>query len=121
MPRVTDRSQQFDRQIDICHRVPVTDSQGTKDYTFAVFKRGLWARKMPLPRGTVEVMDAGQQHGQYTAVFRIRYRTDIDATMRVVCLGENFDIAGPPVDVDGKHLLTELRCINGIGDGRQTP
>lgn len=116
MPRSTsDKAEQFDRQITVSRRVETEDALGTKTYTWALFKT-LWAKKITV-RGR-QLFAAGQLHATVTDVFRIRYRTDLDATMRVTYLGQHYDLAAPPVDVDGAHTITELQCVSNLGDGR---
>jgi SPP1 family predicted phage head-tail adaptor len=114
--RTSDKSEQFDRQITISRRVETTDALGTKAYTWAPYKT-LWAKKQSINAGR-QLHLAGQTHATVTDVFRIHYRTDLDATMRVTCLGQHYDLAGPPVDVDGAHTVTELLCVANLGDGR---
>lgn len=114
--RTSNRSEQFDRQITISQRVETEDALGTKAYTWSVFKT-LWAKKVSITAGR-QIHEAGQTHATVTDVFRVRYRTDLDATMRVTCLGQHYDLAGPPVDVDGAHTITEILCVANLGDGR---
>lgn len=42
--------------------------------------------------------------------FRIRYRTDIDSTMRVEHNGQVFDIKSDPIDPDGRREALILAC-----------
>lgn len=118
MRGTSDKTQQFNRRIAIHKRVAVTDELGTKDYTFALYAEA-WAAFIPM-RGR-QFFGASQMQAELTAIFRLRYRTDLDPTMRIVYNGENFDLAAPPVDVDGAHTVIELLCRNGVGDGRETP
>lgn len=110
-----DKAQQFDRLITLSQRVETEDALGTKAYTWAEYKT-VWAHKITV-RGR-QLFAAGQLHATVTDVFRIRYRTDLDSTMRVTYLGQHYDLAAPPVDVDGAHTVTELQCVSGLGDGR---
>lgn len=110
------KPEQFDRLIAVSRRVETEDALGTKAYTWALY-RTLWAKKIT-PRGGRQVFAAGQVHATVTDIFRIGYRTDLDATMRVTCLGQHYDLAAPPVDVDGAHTVTELLCLANLGDGR---
>lgn len=118
MPRGSDdKAQQFDRRITVARRVVTEDTLGTKTYTWLTYKT-LWARKIAMSAGS-QMFAAGQLHATVTDVFRIRYRTDLDATMRVTdWLGVHYDLAGPPVDVDGAHTVTELLCRSNLGDGK---
>ena len=115
-----DKAQQFDRQITVSRRVESTDALGTKAYTWAVFKT-LWAKRVT-PSAGRQVFAAGQEHATVTDIFRLRYRTDLDATMRVTDeRGVHYDLSGPPVDIGGCHTITELRCTSALGDGKPDP
>lgn len=115
--RTSNKSEQFDRQIVISRRVETTDALGTKAYTWEPFKR-LWAKQVSINAGR-QIHAAGQTHATVTDIFRVLYRTDLDATMRITdWLGQHYDLAGPPVDVDGAHTVTELLAISNLGDGR---
>jgi SPP1 family predicted phage head-tail adaptor len=112
-----DKAQQFDRRITVSRRVETTDDLGTKDHTWSVHKI-LWAKRVTGSGGR-QLFAAGQEHATVTDIFRVRYRTDLDATMRVTDEhGVHYDLAGPPVDVGGMHTITELRVTSNLGDGR---
>jgi SPP1 family predicted phage head-tail adaptor len=76
----------------------------------------VWANARPL-RGR-EFFAAAQMQAELTTKFTIRYRTDVDETMRVIWKGEPYEIAAPPIEVGGGHEWIELMCKKGIGDGR---
>jgi SPP1 family predicted phage head-tail adaptor len=42
--------------------------------------------------------------------FRIRYRADITADMRVVWEGKAYELVGPPIDTAGLHRELQLMC-----------
>jgi SPP1 family predicted phage head-tail adaptor len=111
-----DKPEQFDRLIAVSRRVETEDALGTKAYTWALY-RTMWAKKVSVRAGR-QVFAAGQTHATVTDIFRVGYRMDLDATMRVTYLGQHYDLAGPPVDVDGAHRVTELLCVSNLGDGR---
>lgn len=76
----------------------------------------VWAKAMPL-RGR-EFFAASAEQAEITTKFRIRYRTGIQPTWRVVWKGEPYDIASPPIEVGGGREWIELMCTNGVKDGR---
>lgn len=109
---------QLDQRITLQARVKSRDALGTDDYTFANLpsRPVAWARARPL-RGK-ELFAAGEMRGQITTEFTIRYRSDLDEKMRVVWRGKPYDIASPPIDVEGAREWTQLLCITGVRDGR---
>ena len=59
---------------------------------------------------------AGGTQNEQTVTFRVVYRTDVDATCRLVWEGRNHDvIAADPVKRDGWLYIT---CLQGVKDGR---
>ena len=50
----------------------------------------VWASKRDI--GGKEYLSAAQEHADVTAVFRMRYRADVDATCLLTCEGNVFDI-----------------------------
>lgn len=77
---------------------------------------GCWAKAEPL-RGR-EFFAAAQLQSTIDVRFRVRYRTDITASMRVVWRGEPYDIVGEPINVDAANDELQLMCTKGIRDGR---
>lgn len=66
----------------------------------------LWGQFTPL---SVKDIIAGQaQDSQITARAKIRYRTDIDNTMRVEHIGRMYEIVGEPLadNASGREYLT---------------
>jgi SPP1 family predicted phage head-tail adaptor len=104
------------RQITIEHRIDAANSRGEPVPTWSALHTGVWAQKQPI-RGR-EYFAAGQMQTPADVRFRIRYRADITAAMRVVDGGQPFDIVGEPIDVDGARITLELMCTTGVRDGR---
>jgi len=76
----------------------------------------VWAQQMPA-KGR-EFFAAGQMQAEGATAWRIRYRTDITAQMRVLDdLGNPWDIAAPPVPSANREWL-DLYCIQGVRDAR---
>lgn len=106
------------QRIKIQARVPVENARGEKTYTFETIVLGeVWAQVNP-KRGR-EYLAAAQLQGEGPAIFRIRHRTGIDNTMRVVWKGEPYEIKSPPVAVDGRTEYIDLFCSKGVGDARK--
>lgn len=105
----------LNRRIIIQQRVQSLNSHRENVYTWATFLQ-LWAEVLPL-RGR-EFFAASQGQEEVTTKFRIRYRTGIDHTMRVLYLGDPYDIVAPPIDPKGSHEFIELMTKKGVGDGR---
>lgn len=103
--------------ITIQHKVPTTGAMGTKVVTWANFLERVPAEYEPL-RGR-DFVAANQSQAELTAVFRIRYRSDIDADMRIVFDGEPFEIVGKPIDWKGRRQMLEIMCKAGVKDGKR--
>lgn len=56
-----------------------------------------------------EFYRAGQSQGYITHTVKIRYRTDIQAEMRVKCGGQVFRIESPPIDLTGMRKWMQLK------------
>lgn len=102
----------LNRRITIQRRV-ANEVKGENKYTFADFAT-VHANMRPL-RGR-EFFAAAQYQAELTTKFTIRYRTDVDETMRISYRGEFFDIGAPPIDVGGQHVWLELLAKAGTGD-----
>ncbi|MFA6308625.1 MAG: phage head closure protein [Clostridia bacterium] len=50
------------------------------------------------------------------ALFRIRYRSGIDKTMRIKSIFGIFNITGV-IDVDGKHRELQIQCTSEVQNG----
>lgn len=64
-----------------------------------------------------EFLSAQAAQSEVSTRIRIRYREDIDATMRIVHRGDIYNIHGVQRDADsGREWLT-LPCSRGVNDG----
>ena len=90
---------------ELCHRVVIQQNVNTErdDYgheqpaNWQVFLT-LWAKVSPLSAKDLIAAQAAQS--QVIARLKIRYRTDIDSTMRVVFRGETYAIDSPALNDD---------------------
>lgn len=107
-------------RIRIERRLTVENTRGEITYTWVLHAK-LWAQARPLKarqRGA-DFYQAGQVHSEISTIFRIRYRTGLDETMRVVWRGAIYDIKAPPADFNGMREWIDLLCVEGVvADGR---
>jgi head-tail adaptor len=47
----------------------------------------------------------------------IRFRTDVDETMRIVDGSAIYNIAAPPINTDSRNIELQLMCSKGTGGG----
>lgn len=72
----------------------------------------LWAKVTPLSAKDLLAAQAGQ--GKTVARMKIRYREDIDTTMRVIHKGRIYAIDGPPLDdPNNSYEYVTLLLSNG--------
>jgi len=105
----------LNQRVRIEQRVKGTDSRGAVIYTYAPLIT-VWAEVNPL-RGR-EFFAAAQMQGEITTRFRIRYRTGLDETMRLVWKGVYYEIKAPPIEVAGGREWIDLMCKAGPQDAR---
>lgn len=75
----------------------------------------VWAQKRPSSAREFKQSQAGQS--EISGEFVIRYRSDVDATMRIVHKGKIYNIEGVlPDDRSGREHLT-LPYSEGVNDG----
>lgn len=93
----------------------VSGKAGNGEDLFAwALVRPLWAKYEPL--NGRELMAAQQQQAETIARFRMYYRTDIEAEMRITFGGKRYDIESV-IDVGGRREELELMCKTGLTDG----
>lgn len=90
------------------------DARGHGATTF-VDVATVWAAPEPL-RGR-EFFAAGQQQAAAEVRFRIRWRTDVLASWRVVWRGTAYALVAPPIDTLGLRLQLELMAAHVAGSG----
>jgi SPP1 family predicted phage head-tail adaptor len=106
---------QLNQRIRLERRVSSDNSRGELTHTWELVAV-LWAQANPL-RGR-DFFAAAQMQDEITTRFRIRYRTGIDSTMRIVWKGGYYDIKGQPIEVDGGREWIDLMCKAGPQDAR---
>lgn len=75
-----------------------------------------WAQVNPKNSRAVNPSSDGVARAIETYVFRIRYRTDVDAGMRVQYLDQKFEIVDVLQDFAG-HIYTDIVCALGGSQG----
>ena len=105
----------LDQQITIQQRAAGVDALGQASETWNAIYTGIWASAEPLTGR--EFFAAGQTQAEVTTRFRIRYRSNIVPTMRVVWRSQPYDIVAVLDREGAKHML-ELMCQTGARDGR---
>ena len=103
----------LDQRVLIQSRSVTKDAYGQDTITW-VDVCSVWAQVHAL-RGR-EFFAAAQTQQEQSVKVRIRYRTDITQTCRLVHNGVNHDITGV-IPVGRKEML-EIMCIAGVKDGR---
>ncbi|HEX5486501.1 MAG TPA: phage head closure protein [Limnobacter sp.] len=74
----------------------------------------VWARKVD--RSGVQTTESGQTISKVTSNFRIRYRTDVEPSMRVLFNSRPYNILYV-LDLDGMNDFLELMCETGANNG----
>lgn len=90
------------------------DALGQRVETWATVAT-VWAQAQPL-RGR-EYFAAGAMQSEAQVRFRIRWRSGVDGTMRVLWRGVPHAIVAEPMDVDGARTVLEIMATAGIRDG----
>ena len=97
------KGEKLDRLVELRHRVLTRDStSGQQVESWPTAYASVWAQKVDL-RGR-EFFAAQQGNAEITATFRIRYRTDILATDRLVYEGLSYNIL-PPAEIGRRDGL----------------
>ena len=86
-------TQQLDRIITIQQRTVTGDGFGGEVVTWADFAE-VWASFRPRTSTETFRNESNITQAETTAAFRIRWRDDLDETMRVVFEGDEWDIEG---------------------------
>lgn len=104
---------EFDQRVTLQSRSVVKDAYGQDTITWTTVAI-VWAQVQAL-RGR-EFFAAAQVQQEQTVKVRIRYRSDVLTTWRLVWKGVNHDITGV-IPVGRKEVL-EIMCMAGVKDGR---
>ncbi len=94
----------LDRRITLQYALKGRDAAGGVEFTW-VDAAEVWADWTP--QTGREIQQAGQKLALNVGNLRIRFRTDIDATWRVVLGDAVFELLAPPVEV-GRRIYLDL-------------
>lgn len=104
---------ELDQRVTLQSRSVVKDAYGQDTITWTTVAI-VWAQVQAL-RGR-EFFAAAQVQQEQTVKVRIRYRSDVLTTWRLVWKGVHHDITGViPV---GRKQTLEIMCMAGVKDGR---
>lgn len=104
---------QLDRRITIEARAAGVDSRGQPNGAWQTVAT-VWAQ--PMPAKGREYFAAGQLQAEGAMAWRIRYRTDLTAAMRVLEGATPYDIVA--VVPSANREWVDLYCTQGVKDGR---
>jgi SPP1 family predicted phage head-tail adaptor len=100
---------QLDKLIDILKKKSRRDQKtGETIETFEPYHRKQPASKNDVAGG--HGMRGQQVHESASAVFKIRYMRDLDATMRVRCEEVDYEMVCEPLDRDGRGEWLEIQA-----------
>lgn len=103
------------------HRVTIERPDTVQDPTTGEMVTGwatvatVWAEKRPSSAREFKQSQAGQS--EIGGEFRIRYRSDVDATMRIVHKGKLYNIEGVLEDNESGQEWLTLPYSEGVNDG----
>lgn len=102
--------------ITIERKIRVQSGSGAITYTWQKIPVApdVWSEKFD--RSGVQGFVSSQDLSKVTARFRIDYREDVTADMRVVCKGKLYNIHCV-LDLTGQSEFLELMCETGANDG----
>ncbi len=106
---------ELDQRVKLYQRATGTNAKGERLKEW-VFVTEVWAKVVPL-RGR-EFFAAGQEQSEITTRIRIRWRQGVTEDMRLTWFDEPYDIAAPPINVNGARIWWDLMCKHGTRDGR---
>ena len=101
-------------RITLQARVAGVDARGQESNEWADAVT-VWAQSLPI-RGR-EFFAASQIQSEVAVRFRIRWRSGVAPTMRVMWRSQAHDIDSV-IDVEGRRVVLELMCLAGVKDGR---
>ncbi len=103
----------LDQRVTLQSRSVVKDAMGQATITWTT-EATVWAQVQAV-RGR-EFFAAAQVQQEQTVKVRIRWRTGVSPTWRLVWQGRAHDITGiVPV---GRNDMLEIMCLQGVKDGR---
>jgi SPP1 family predicted phage head-tail adaptor len=102
-------------RIELQRQSRVQDGETGEETVTWVEAARLWASVEPL--SAREFVASAAKQSQVTTRITIRYRSDIDATMRILHRGRIFNIEGVLSDRESGLEYLTLPCSEGTNDG----
>lgn len=102
-------------RVDIEHKVEIPDGQGAGKYVWTQFYRSVPAAVEPL--SAREFIAAQGVQSQVTKRVTIRFKPDIDASMRIRHGGAIYNIEGVLEDLDSGRSYLTMPVSSGVNDG----
>lgn len=99
------RSGNLDRRGQLLRRVLTRNTFGEEVVTYVAYAE-LWMERRDI--GGREFFAAQQVNAEVTSRFRIRFRTDVLMTDRILCEGKSYNIAAPPQEIGRREGLEIL-------------
>lgn len=109
-----------DRQITIQQKTVTKDTATQAPVVSWATLVDCWAEVMDVLPSRSESARDGLQQGRTQTRIRIRYRSGIDSSMRVVVHGDSdqvYQIVGGPAEIGGRKRYLELLCERYIAQG----
>jgi len=106
----------LNHRITLQQQVPVQDPETGEMIVSWGNVAELWAHVEDVSVREFIASAAGQS--EVTTRCTIRYRVDIDATMRFLFRGQPYNILGAQADKDSGLEYVTLPCTRGVSDGR---
>jgi head-tail adaptor len=105
----------LDQRVRIESKSVARNAIGEETETWSTFAT-VWAQWIPL---RVDERIAGAQlQAEIEGRFRLRALEGLGAEMRLVWRDDAFEIAGPPLPVDGRGAMVDVFVMRGLRDGR---
>ena len=107
----------LNKRITFLKQEPFVDGMGQDRFEWKEYKT-VWATVKPYKSSEYNFM--GKLKPEVSHRVYVRFRNDITANMRIRYHGRIFEIAGPPIDIDERHELLEIQCVEVFeGNGYQ--
>lgn len=105
---------QLRERVTLQEPTVVVDSFGQPVKTWVTLAT-LWAAVIPVSGR--ELIASEAEHAEITVRVIIRYRGEIDATMRFLHRGMVYEIKAPPINKDMRNREIEVLCAQGMSEG----
>lgn len=108
---------EFRERVTLQYRQGGQDVLGQVRQSWATLAT-VWAKVTPI-RGR-EYFAASQMQAPIDVRILIRWREDVEPTMRVMWGGKYFEVTSV-IDTDARRSVIELMCVSAVRDARETP